>query len=73
MDKKAFPARMVSTIEAAEIFSTSPGTLQNWRSLKRGPRFFRVGRKCLYKLADLEEFFTKEPVLTVDSLPEAQG
>ena len=73
MEKKVFSARMVSTIEAAELFSVSTGTLQNWRSLKnRGPRYFKVGRKILYKLSDLEEFFTANPVLTLDSLPEGQ-
>lgn len=72
MEKKAFQKRMVTTIEAASLFSTSPGTLMNWRSLKRGPKFYRVSRKILYRLEDLESFFTREPVLTVDSLPEAR-
>ncbi len=61
---------MISTQEAAAMFSIASGTLQNWRSLAKGPRFFRVNRKILYKMEDLEDFFTANPVLTVDSLPE---
>ena len=65
---------MISTGEAAAMFSVASGTLQNWRSQKRGPKFFRVnrGRKILYKVEDLEDFFTSEPVLTLDSLPESR-
>jgi hypothetical protein len=71
MGKKGLEARMVSPNEAALIFSVSLGTLGNWRSAKRGPRFFKVGHKVLYKLADLEDFFTANPVLTFDCLPRA--
>jgi len=60
--------RMVSPNEAAIIFSISPGTLGNWRSAKRGPKYFKVGHKVLYNLADLEAYFTAQPVLTVDSI-----
>ena len=68
-----FPKKkMVSPNEAALIFSVSPGTLGNWRSAKRGPKFFKVGHKVLYQLDDLENFFTSTPVLTTDSLPEGQ-
>lgn len=68
MEKKAFQKKMVSTIEAGSLFSTSPGSLANWRSQGRGPRFFKIGRKILYSLPDLEAFFYRSPVLTKDSL-----
>jgi hypothetical protein len=61
-------ARMVSPEDAARLFSTSPGTLANWRCLKKGPRFYKVNRKILYKVDDLEDFFTSAPVQTIDSL-----
>lgn len=72
--EKRFPTskRMVSTREAAELFSLATGTLQNWRSLKRGPRYYKTGKAIRYKLDDLEKFFTSTPVLTMDSLPEGQ-
>ena len=61
---------MISTSEAAAMFSVAGGTLQNWRSQKKGPRYFRCSRKILYRVEDLEDFFTSTPVLTIDSLPE---
>jgi len=66
--EKTVSKKMVSTAEAADLFSTSPGTLQNWRSLKKGPKFYKVNRKILYRLDDLENFFTSKPVLTTDSI-----
>lgn len=62
--------KMVDRKEAARLFSVSAGTLGNWLSQGRGPRAYRVGRKILYKIQDLEEFFTSCPILTVDSIPE---
>jgi hypothetical protein len=70
--QKDFTKKMISPREVALIFSISPGTLGNWRSARKGPRFFKVGHKILYKVEDLETFFTSAPVLTLDSLPEAR-
>jgi hypothetical protein len=62
--------RMVGPDEAESLYSVPKGTLANWRWAKKGPRFYKVGQKVLYKLEDLEDFFTANPVLTVDSMPE---
>jgi len=69
MNQKIFQKKMmVCPEEAAALFSISRGTLANWRTAKKGPRFYRVSRKILYKIEDLEEFFTSTPVLTIDSI-----
>jgi hypothetical protein len=70
--EKVVPKKMLSPNQAGEMFSVSPGTLANWRSLKKGPRFYKVNRKILYKLEDLEDFFTSNPILTDASLPEGK-
>ncbi len=44
------------------------GTLANLRLAKRGPRFFKVGRKVVYRVEDLEAFLFARPVLTRDSV-----
>lgn len=67
--QKQISKKMVSASEAAAMFSTSPGTLGNWRSKKVGPRFFKVGRSVRYRISDLENFFTSTPVLTVGCRP----
>jgi len=43
------------------------GTLRNWRSQCKGPRFFRVGRKVIYRPQDIEDFLFSHPILTQDS------
>ena len=72
MEKDFSRKKMVSPNEAAQMYSTAPGTLGNWRAAKRGPKFFKVGHKVLYQVDDLESFFTSSPVLTIDSLPEGR-
>jgi hypothetical protein len=53
---------------AAEIYGLSEGTLANFRCKKIGPKYYRVGRKVLYLVSDFEEWITKHPVLTSESL-----
>ncbi len=65
MDEKR---RMVGPALVEELYSIPKGVLANWRSMKKGPKFYKVNRKVLYKLEDLEDFFTANPVLTVDSI-----
>jgi hypothetical protein len=67
---KTLTRRMVDTATAAEAYSHAPGTLSNWRHHGVGPRWFRCGRRALYRPEDLEEFFSRQPVLTAASLPE---
>ena len=55
-------------IEAYPVLTRSEGTLANWRNQKRGPRFFRVSRKIVYRTSDIEAFIFKNPVLTIDSI-----
>lgn len=45
----------------------SEGTLANWRMQGRGPRYYRVGRKIVYKPEHVEDVLFKNPVLTIDS------
>ncbi len=61
---------MVDRKEAARLYSVAAGTLANMLSQGRGPRAFKVGRKILYKMQDLEEFFTAHPIQTIDSITE---
>jgi len=68
--KTIIEKRMVGRREAALMFGVAPGTLANMSSQGRGPKAYRVGRKVLYRIEDLENFFTSNPVLTIDSLPE---
>jgi predicted DNA-binding transcriptional regulator AlpA len=39
--------------EAAEVLRAPVATLRYWRHLGTGPRSFRLGRRVVYRLADV--------------------
>ena len=43
------------------------GTLEVWRSKKRGPRFKRIGGRVFYEKQDLDGFLNGSIVETIDS------
>ena len=47
---------LVTEVEAAFFLRLKPQTIRQWRTLKRGPRYFKVGGAVRYKTADLEQF-----------------
>jgi len=57
-------------IAASEVSKFFPGlhykTLANMRSQGKGPRYYKVGRKVFYRIADLEAWLTQNPILTAD-------
>lgn len=52
---------------AAEYLGVSVSTLNSWRSMGKGPRYVRLARKVVYRLADLEQFVEQAVVETTDS------
>lgn len=54
--------------EAAERYGLSVGTLANLRCNKQGPQFYKVGRKCLYRISEFETWLYSQPVKTIDSI-----
>jgi len=48
------------------------GSLANLRCQKRGIRFFKMGRKVVYKPEDIEAFLFRDPVLTRDQRGEGR-
>jgi predicted DNA-binding transcriptional regulator AlpA len=41
-------------------------TWANWRSQKKGPRFYKVGKNVVYKMADIDRFIAGGLVVTID-------
>jgi Helix-turn-helix domain len=54
--------RFLTSQEAAEILRTSIATLNYWRVLGRGPRFYRHNRSVRYLLSDLTAWGTAQCV-----------
>lgn len=51
-------------------YGLSEGTLSNLAWLKRGPRFYKRGRRAIYFFDDVEKWLKEEAVLTIDSVRE---
>jgi hypothetical protein len=63
-----------NTIEAAiYLGGLKPGTLEAWRSLGKGPRYLKIGRRVLYEARDLDDFAASKAVETFDTLSSAGG
>lgn len=50
--------QFLTTEEVAELLRTSPETVRYWRHVGKGPEAFKVGRRVLYALEDVERFIT---------------
>ena len=46
--------RYLTTVEVADLARTSPETVRFWRHVGKGPKSFKVGRKVLYAVEDVE-------------------
>ena len=48
---------MFNEAQAAALLGVSRRTLANWRWLREGPRFLKLGKRCVrYQRCDLEQF-----------------
>jgi hypothetical protein len=64
MDERVKPDLLIVEPDQGEIndfalarrWGMSRGTLQVWRSLGRGPKYNKRGRKVTYSIADIEQY-----------------
>jgi DNA-binding transcriptional MerR regulator len=49
----------LTTVEVADKLRTSPETVRYWRHIGSGPTSFKVGRKVLYAVEDVEAFIAE--------------
>ena len=59
----------LNTREAAAYLNLSPGTLEVWRCLGRGPMYAKLGRRVVYDRIDLETFVASRKTFTTDAMP----
>lgn len=50
------PRATLSVADAAAYIGVSKSVLDTWRSRREGPRFVRLGRRIVYRIAALDEF-----------------
>ena len=46
--------KYLTSAEVAETYRTSPETVRYWRHVGKGPKSFKVGRRVLYAVEDVE-------------------
>ncbi|MGF7007038.1 helix-turn-helix domain-containing protein [Aminobacter sp. BE322] len=56
--------RFLTPEEVSERYrgTVSPGTLRNWRSMRIGPCFVKIGKAVLYPVAELDSWDEKNKV-----------
>ena len=54
--------------ESAAFLKVSPATLNTWRSRGLGPKYYKAGRRVLYKSQDLEDYINSGLVMTRERL-----
>lgn len=50
------PQKYMTTNEVADLLRTSPETIRFWRHSGKGPKSFKVGRRVLYAVEDVEAY-----------------
>ena len=53
-------ADLLTISEAAELLRAPVATLRYWRHLGSGPHSFRLGRRVLYRRADLQSWINAQ-------------
>lgn len=48
--------RFMTTDEVADVCRTSPATVRYWRHIGTGPKHFKLGRRVLYAVEDIEQW-----------------
>ena len=46
--------KYLTTAEVADLCRTSPETVRYWRHVNKGPKSFKLGRRVLYAMDDVE-------------------
>ena len=46
--------RPLNTKQAADYLGCAPNTLKQWRCMRKGPAYHKVGNLCTYDIPDLE-------------------
>lgn len=52
----------LTDVQASKVLGLKPQTLRNWRCLRRGPAYSKLGRRIVYLLADLEKYRIKNRI-----------
>jgi len=60
----------LNEVDVARMTSFSIYTLRNWRFVRKGPRFLKIGRSVRYQLDDVLKFMNAVKIETGDFDPK---
>ena len=69
-NESAISKKGFTPLDISSIYGIPEGSLANMRCKRIGPKFYKAGRKVIYRAADVEAWLYSQPVLTRDSIPE---
>ncbi len=72
MNQKHFERKTLSSAEVEMQYGIAAGSLANLRWSRKGPRFYKVGRRVLYFVEDIESWICRNPNETLDSFPSSE-
>lgn len=52
--------QILTPAQAAEVLDTPVSTLHYWRHRGTGPRSFKIGKRVMYKRADVEQWLQQQ-------------
>jgi predicted DNA-binding transcriptional regulator AlpA len=58
--------KYITPEQLAEQTGISSKTWANWRSQKKGPRYYKIGKKVFYKMADIDRFIDGGLMVTIE-------
>jgi DNA-binding transcriptional MerR regulator len=53
---KVMTAKLLTPREVADLLRTPPDTLRHWRDQRTGPLSIKVGRRVMYRVADVDSW-----------------
>ena len=69
MISKELKKRAITPAELEVIYGIPRGSAANMRWAKKGPKYYKAGgRRVIYMVQDVEEWLSRNPVLTTDSI-----
>jgi predicted DNA-binding transcriptional regulator AlpA len=60
------PQRLLNEHEVAQTCAISVATIRKWRTLRRGPRFLKIGHLVRYRPEDVATWLERRPAIECD-------
>ena len=67
--------KAVNDVQAAEMLNVHPQTLRNWRHLRKGPPYVKLGdgRSVRYLIEDLEAYLRQGRIVPGDEADQGEA